>query len=201
MKIPKRAFFAAAFSLGLATIAASTLGPSANARATPAPSASSAASVSASASAAPPAPLAGAAIPTDASPPPSAGDWKDAVPVAVTRGKTECRLLRLREWLRIECPQFIGAGLVAGDPKEVRAWMSGNPMAWDATTNQRLPGLALVEIPLRRGQSFIATFLRPEFLYEGATFAEGDTFQIAWREGAADPVIVASQPARTTSSF
>lgn len=177
-------------ALGLAAIV--VLAQSSGGRAFAAPASS------ASVAALPPPPaLVGADIPKDASPAPKAGEWKDGVPVAITRGTTDCHAKRLREWLRIECPERLGVSLIAGDPKGVQTWMSGDPTKWDEATGRQGHGVALIDLPLRRGQSFIATFLRPVFLYEGATFGEDATFQIVWHDGWADPVIVVTTPPRS----
>ena len=154
----------------------------------------SSASASSEPKAPPPSALVGADIPTEASPAPKVSEWKDGVAVAINRGATDCHAKRLREWLRIECSERIGVSLVAGEPKGVQTWTGGDPTKWNEQTGERGHGVALIDLPLRRGQSFIATILRPQLGYDSATFGEDATFQIVWRPGWADPVIVVSTP-------
>ena len=101
--------------------------------------------------------------------------------------------------MRIECKDWLGVTLVAGEPKDVRVWVSGDPFDWEKSEAER-KSVALADLPLRRGQSYVVTFLKPDWLYEGATTGEADTFHVIWREGAADPIVLVSGPG-TVHSF
>jgi hypothetical protein len=162
----------------------------------PAPSASASASMSA---APPPPPLLSTGeLPEEPGPAPKAGDWKDAQLVRPNRGESSvCKLKVLRGWLRIECKDWLGVTLVAGEPKDVRVWVSGDPFDWEKSEAER-KSLALAELPLRRGQSYVVTFLKPDWLYEGATTGEADTFHVVWNEGR-EPIVVVSPPGQVHS--
>jgi hypothetical protein len=149
--------------------------PSASASAAPAPAGP------------PPTPVKGADIPADPSPAPTAADWDGARAVSVSHGVVPpCRLSLVREWLRIVCDGSPGAGLVAGDPKSVRVW------SLEAETDDKLK--SGVDLELRRGRSFIVSFLGTAPGYSASSTAEGPLVQIGWREGTADPIITAYLP-------
>lgn len=200
-----------AFPLALASVALGALAlfgaaaPSAVAQ-----TASATAGPSASASAAPPPPVVrGVDIPTERSKPPTPKEWKDARPVSLNAGqleeeakhspnswnsRSECSAKVLREYLRVSCPNWIGVGLVAGDPKDVRVWISGKS-AWDEATQTMLHPTALADVPLRRGQSTIVNFI----VFDGgdygsATLGEAATLIVSWRDGEPDPYIVMAAP-------
>ena len=160
-------------TLGLALVAGAAFAAASGAASSPS------ASASASASAAPLPLLSGADI---------------ALPLFVAlawwagRGKAA---LSGKDWL--------GVTLVAGEPKDVRVWVSGDPFDWEKSEAER-KSVALADLPLRRGQSYVVTFLKPDWLYEGATTGEADTFHVIWREGAADPIVLVSGPG-TVHSF
>lgn len=173
--------------------------------------ASASAGLSASASAVPPPPPAvrGTDIPTERSKPPTPKEWKDARPVSLNAGqreeeakrspnswnsRSECSAKVLREYLRVSCPNWIGVGLVAGDPKDAQVWISGKS-AWDEATQTMLHPTALADVPLRRGQSTIVNFI----VFDGgdygsASLGEAATLIVSWREGEPDPYIVMAAP-------
>jgi hypothetical protein len=153
----------------------------------PTSGASASAAPSSGALAAQAAPVKGADLPTDPSPAPAASEWVGARSVTVSHGAVPpCRFELLREWLRIVCDGAPGAGLVAGDSKSVRVW------SLEAETDAKLK--SGVELPLRRGQSFIVGFLGTAPGYSASSTAEGPLVQIGWREGTPDPIIIAFLP-------
>jgi hypothetical protein len=176
------------------TRASGPLSPSASASTEPAAVAPPSASTSASALPT----AAGSSIPEAASEAPKAADWKDARPIRPHRGEPpgNCRFLLLREWLRVECKNEVGVSLVAGEPKGVKTWVSGNPVGWNEATNEANTSLAVLELPLRRGQSYVATFLGVDHSggYGPATSQEAQSVHVRWRPGDADPILIVSSP-------
>lgn len=185
----------AAISLLLA-VAALALGGLA-AWALPSGSPSSAASSSASsalvASAAPL--VRGAQIPPQRSSPPPVAAWRDAQSVGFSRSSAmDCRAELLREWLRVQCRNYTGVGLVAGDPKEVRTTLTGLPPGLQPY-GKTGESLVTVELPLVRGASYVLTFLGLGSDYEGNMIDEADTLHVSWRLGAADPTLLFTRAA------
>jgi hypothetical protein len=154
--------------------------------------ASASGSSSASAAPPPPAPLRGSDIPTEASKPPTPAEWKTGRPVTVdVWGNCEAKVLR--EYLRVACRYDIGVGLVAGDPKDVRAWVSGvygydfNAQTWGTPT-------AMIDLPLRRGQGHVVNFNNVASGGYVGTWGDSGHLIVSWREGDADPVITTAYP-------
>ncbi|HRI64999.1 MAG TPA: hypothetical protein PK156_12210 [Polyangium sp.] len=134
----------------------------------------------------------GADIPTEASKAPTEAEWKDAKKVTANRfiiderpeaGRCELRLLR--EWLRVNCRQKTGASLIAGDPKGVTMWTTGNTFS----DEDRLARVT-VTTPLAKGKSQLYTLLSFAFGYDSTRLGEGGAMSIEWREGMEDPNIV-----------
>jgi len=163
-----------AISAAIAALVAST-GPAA---AEPAGSASA----SASATPPPPPPARGADIPTERSKPPTATEWKEGRAVSA-EGAEGCTYKLLREYLRVTCINHVGVGLAAGDPEDVRVWISGRFGSPQQPT-------ALADIPLRRGQGFIVSFNDVAWEYDGGRPGDGGHVIVSWREGEPDPLIV-----------
>jgi hypothetical protein len=158
-----RAVLSAAFALGAAA-------PSASTPQSPAPSV-----------------IRGADLPNDPSNPPSAGEWASAQPVRINRGDPgPCVASRVREWLRLRCPGWIGGGLVAGDPKGVSLTAFGQVGESD---NHALTTLVL---PLSRGQARIVSFMQLGEEYNSDSYAEGGMLSVVWRRDQADPILVMS---------
>lgn len=134
--------------------------------------------------------VAGSQIPMVRSSPPPPAAWKDAKPVGLARSSaTDCSALLVREWLRVQCRNYAGVGLVAGDPKEVRTSLTGLPPGMQAP-GETGESLVQVELPLVRGASYVVTFLGLGSDYEGNMIDEADTLHISWRPGAPDPVLI-----------
>lgn len=129
----------------------------------------------------------GADVPNDPSKPPTAAEWAVAQPVRINRGNPgPCSASRVREWLRLRCPGWIGGGLVAGDPKGVSITASGQVGEED---NHSLTTLVL---PLSRDQARIVSFMQLGEEYNSDSYAEGGMLSVVWRRGHADPMLVMS---------
>lgn len=167
---------------GAALLAALTAGAAPE----PAPSASNAPAPSASAPAAPvlPAPW-GAEIPSTVSKPPSKAEWAAAKQVRMHRGGLgPCSAHLVREWLRLRCTNFTGAGLIAGDPTGVVIEAYGDPLSGGTT-------LVTVQLPVRRGEAKILGFTSLAWTgYDGISFEEAGTLSVQWRAGREDPLLV-----------
>jgi hypothetical protein len=171
-----------------AVVAVAALGATRMVHGAPAASASSSASSRPSASASSPAaaapvPLRGASIPTDPTPAPKGKEWTSATPVLLDI--KACRGLLLREWLRVSCTGFIGAGLAAGNPKDAQAWgeIERSPIAAPIVRTG-------VDVRLVQGASYIVTFVDTSEGYAGSSTSDGPTVQIVWRKGTEDPLVL-----------
>ncbi len=196
MKKPLSRAFALAATAVSAVLSVTALvvaaGPSG---ADPATSASAAPSGS---TAAPPPPTAarGADIPVERSQLPKAEEWASAREIDV--GTTACKGTLVREWLRLRCDENYGVSLVAGDPKDVHVAAHGHLLEWDEVAQKLKPSYVDAILPIERGKARIVTFLDLSGNfgdYGPAMPGEGVTFHVWWRDGAANPSIVA-----TTSS-
>jgi hypothetical protein len=166
--------------------------PSAHASAAPA-APSSSGSTSAWADASLPAPSA-ADIPAEPSEPvKDAKEWDGAKRVRPAREpKVPCTFRILRDWLRIECEHRAGAGLVAGDPKDVKIWASGDVMAESPgldDKNRPPPTKAFIQMRLRRGDTKIFQLAQVDFGWDWVGVVGAENFTVMWREGK-DPVIL-----------
>lgn len=158
------------------TIAAtlSLLTPAASAPAVPA-----APSAAPSAAAAVTATVAVANLPSlDADPPsaevsktPKMDEWSAAPKVKLARNVPGCNAYRVREWLKIHCSGFPGAGaaLVAGSRDGVLVWV--DPAGGEGPEAMAKPRDAEVVFPMRRGDGR---------LFQIAQFGEGYDGPIGW---------------------
>ncbi|NUP07482.1 MAG: hypothetical protein HOW73_15640 [Polyangiaceae bacterium] len=152
-------------------------------------------SAATSSAAAPPAPkqLVAADIPAEASEAPKGKEWESARLIAPNRGNFigGCKMRALREWIRVSCESYHGAGLVAGDPAGVKVWAEGELWGFDAKTNTSTTSHVTVDLPVRRGESRIVTFV--DFSegdgYGPAMAGEAETLIVTWRAGEAEPYI------------
>jgi hypothetical protein len=140
------------------------------------PTASASAAPVASAAATPPAN--GQAIALDVDPPgaeiskePKIEEWKTAAPVKLARGVPACSAYRVREWLKIHCAGFPGAGvsLLAGSRDGVQVWV--DPSGGEGSAAMAKPRDAEIILPLRRGDGR---------LFQIAQFGEGYDGPIGW---------------------
>lgn len=138
-----------------------------------------------------PAVIKGADVPNEPSKAPSAAEWAAAQPVGINRGNPgPCAASRVREWLRLRCPGWIGGGLVAGDPKGVSITAFGQVGEEDNHT------VTTLILPLSRDQARIVSFMQLGEEYNSDSYAEGGMLSVVWRRGQADPMLVMSvQPA------
>jgi len=154
--------------------AAALLTPAAFAPAQPLGSA--APSAAPAASAAPPPSEEGKSL--DADPPgveiskaPKIDEWKSAPRVKLARGVPACNAYRVREWLKIHCSGFPGAGvsLLAGSQEGVLVWV--DPSGGEGSEAMTKPRDAEIVLPLRRGDGR---------LFQIAQFGEGYDGPIGW---------------------
>lgn len=158
--------------------------------------ASAAATASGTAAAAAAAVIRGAAIPYDPSPAPKDdAAWAGATEIALNTGTLRCKLLLLREWLRIECPDRIGGALIVGEKEGVKisAWGDPMPRQQDATgAFLSAQPFTRIVTPVRRGDAkvFQLAATAEERYWVGPTTAE--LLSVSWREGDEDPWLVSS---------
>ncbi len=170
--------------------AAALLTPAADAPADPAASA-------APASSAAPAPARDEGTSLEAAPPgvetskaPTAEEWKTAPRVKLARNVAACNAYRVREWLKIHCSGFPGAGvsLLAGSRDGVQVWV--DPIGGEGSFAMTKPRDAEIILPVRRGDGR---------LFQIAQFGEGYDGPIGWNnaysvseywiEGEAAPIV------------
>lgn len=176
------------------TIAAAMalLTPAADAPAVPA-------SPSAAPSAAPPttsatAMVAGEGTSLDADPPsaeisktPKLDEWNGAPTVKLARNVPGCKAYRVREWLKIHCSGFPGAGasLVTGSRDGVLVWV--DPAGGEGPDAMAKPRDAEIVFPVRRGDGRV---------FQIAQFGEGYDGPIGWNNAyAVSEYWIAGEPA------
>jgi hypothetical protein len=194
----------AACSMGVFAALAGSSAASSGASEPSAGAPSGATTASSSAEAAPPARpvIRGAEIPTERSEAPKAADWKDAKLVAPNRDlrddnafvRNRCSFRLIREWMRVSCTNAVTVTFIAGEPKGVKTWVSGTPLGWNEALQQSNMSLGTIDVPIVRGQSFIASIHYVESDYGGAMAVAGDTVHLAWREGMEDPQLFVTAP-------
>ena len=184
--------------VGLAALAASAPASGDSTASSSAPDAVAAPPSASASVATPPKPptVRGADIPTERSKAPKGKEWNDAREVSPTREGSRCKLRLLREWLRVECRDEHSGALVAGSPKDVHVWASGQLFGWNQETNEPTHASLVFELPIERGQTRILNIIGVESVgdYGGLIPTEGGTLQVFWRDGAPDPVIAFTFP-------
>jgi hypothetical protein len=131
------------------------------------------------------------ALPRDDSKKPSAEEWKSASEVIPTRAgprAKDCTLWRVREWIRVSCPNLVTASIafLGGNPKDVAFWIDPPREA-----DQKLPQGGEVMFPVRRGDRRVVQFLTFGAGYEGPfTQLPALVVQEHWQDGQASPTIV-----------
>lgn len=186
-----------ATALGALAVALSAEPRPANAQAGASASASPSTSTSASAAPPPLPTVRGADLPAERSSPPTPAEWKGAREVALHADlpRKPCSAKLLREYLRVTCPDLVGVGLVAGDPKDVRVWVQSK-FGWDEKLQKSTSPTALADVPIRAGESTVVNFTGLDGGgYDSVTVAETATLIVSWRRGAPDPWIVLAEPA------
>ena len=149
---------------------------------------------------APAAPAAGEDRPLDAEPfpgepskQPTAAEWKDAPRVRLTRmgpaaAAAGCRAYRLREWVRIRCPELVTSAisLLGGKPDGVAFWIT------PPGSGSALPRGAEALFPIRRGDRRVIQILTFGAGYDGPfTLLPAIIIQEQWVEGDAAPIVTA----------
>lgn len=134
-----------------------------------------------------PAVITGADVPNEPSKAPTAAEWATAPPVRINRGNPgPCVASRIREWLRLRCPGWIGGGLVAGDPKGVSI------TAFGQVGEESSDAVTTLVLPLSRDQARIVSFMQLGQEYNSDSYAEGGMLSVVWRRGHPDPMLVMS---------
>jgi hypothetical protein len=102
---------------------------------------------------------------------PKMDEWNAAMKVKLARNVPGCNAYRVREWLKIHCSGFPGAGasLVTGSRDGVLVWV--DPAGGDGPDAMAKPRDAEVVFPLRRGDGRI---------FQIAQFGEGYDGPIGW---------------------
>lgn len=118
---------------------------------------------------------------------PKAAEWAAAGKVTLTRtgpAAADCAAYRVREWLRIRCPNMkaFGISLLGGSAEGVAFWIDPPHVG---TTGE-------VQLPLRRGDRRVVQF------WTAGTDAQGNftpkpvmVVQEHWLEGDAAPIVTA----------
>jgi hypothetical protein len=135
----------------------------------------------------------GADIPAERSAVPKPAEWAQAKPISAEGNSRSCTFRVLREWLSVSCKDWYGAGLVAGDPKDVHITAFGDPLQWNPTLEKMETSTVTVILPIERGQARIVNFLDLTGAtgdYGPALPGEGPTLHVWWRDGEADPALV-----------
>jgi hypothetical protein len=147
----------------------------------------------------------GADIPEGKSDPPKIAEWEAGKRVRPHRRVGgPCKLVVVREWLRIQCDEIIGGTLVAGDPTDVKVVSGGgsfippnpeDPRTMDdplARTDP--PAKTLFTMRLRRGETKVFSLLSAYKDYFVRPFEAG-YLSVSWPAHREDPVILASNGA------
>lgn len=130
-------------------------------------------------------------LPGEESKKPSAAEWKSATEVVATRAGPRakgCTLWRVREWIRVSCPDLVTASLafLGGTSKDVAFWIDPPREA-----DQKLPQGGEVMFPVRKGDRRVLQFLTFGPGYEGPfTQLPALVVQEHWLADAVGPTIV-----------
>jgi hypothetical protein len=135
--------------------------------------------------AAPPAAL-GADLPTEKSPVPSYAEWQSATPVKLSRtspAASGCVATRVREWMRVRCPQKTFAISLLGGSNEGLSF-------WIGPDDKGQPGE--VQFPLRRGDRRVVQLWTEGKAADGSVVPEPSVvLQEQWLDGEAAPTVTA----------
>jgi hypothetical protein len=138
----------------------------------------------------------GADIPAEPSEVPKTPEWAAAKNVRPHRDdKMPCVFSVLRDWLRVECRDRIGAALVAGDPADVKIWAWGDPFASRSESGKRPdPPTTVMTMRLQRGMNKVFQLIRFDAGYEWPSPEASERIAVVWREGRPDPVLLIELP-------
>lgn len=102
---------------------------------------------------------------------PKVDEWKSARPVKLARSVPACSAYLVREWLKIHCSGFPGAGvsLLAGSRDGVQVWV--DPSGGEGAQGMKRPRDAEIILPLRRGDGRF---------FQIAQFGEGYDGPVGW---------------------
>ncbi|MFO0549681.1 MAG: hypothetical protein U0271_14915 [Polyangiaceae bacterium] len=131
-------------------------------------------------------------IPKDASPRPSASDWKNATRVTLTKSPFDsrilgCRLWLVREWLKVHCARDDMGGVrqYTGSGKDVLLYASEHD--WQ----EKRPAVVDAIFPLRQGDARIFQFfLEVDVDYNFATSSPWFVLEETWLDGASQPTVI-----------
>lgn len=134
--------------------------------------------------AAPPSTLASDIPGPDKSPVPSFAEWQAATPVKLSRvsaAATGCVSTRVREWMRVRCPQKTFAISLLGGSNEGLSF-------WIGPEDKGRPGE--VQFPLRRGDRRVVQLWTDGKAADGSAVPEPSlVVQEQWLEGEAAPTV------------
>lgn len=139
------------------------------------------------------------------SPRPSAREWREASSTTLTQVSGEraakCRAHRVREWLRVSCPELVTAAvrLVGGEARNAYFHVEA-----EHAEKPGLPGAGEFVIALRPGEQRVVQFWSFGQGYDGPLTVMGSiTFQESWLEGDTEPTLllvdVLHEPIRTAT--
>lgn len=119
---------------------------------------------------------------------PGASEWQSATPVRFTaRGPraAKCRMLRVREWLKVRCEgQTTAIGLMGGAPDGAFYWLP------QAKEGEPAPPNAEVMFPMKPGDRRVFELFSYGPAYGGSMISPGLVLQEHWIAGEPAPVVV-----------
>jgi len=130
-------------------------------------------------------------FPDEKSPRPNKDEWKTAPLVALSEGSilngSWCKLQRLREWIRIDCPTTTAQiTLLCGNPEDVFLGLGAIPPDWGT-----FPEGGEIVFAVRKGDRRLFEWQGVEFGYHGSNTV--NSFLVIselWLSGEEKPVII-----------
>jgi hypothetical protein len=180
-------FAAVATVGGIAATSSAQPGPTASAGAAPSASASGTAGTAELPV------VRGSFIPAGTSDAPKIKEFNDewstiGKPVRANRDEpSPCKFTLVREWLRIQCENRLGATMFAGDPKGVKVLAAGGPISDER--NRRVT----IFLRLEKGTTRMFSLVNFEAGYNWSNMVEAERISVSWREDREDPWILVSK--------
>ncbi len=139
----------------------------------------------------PPIPSFAAGLPTEESKKPTPEEWRDAKEVQPTRmgpRAKDCHVYRVREWVRISCPDLVTAtiAVLGGTATGYAFWIDPQKEGKDA----KLPAGGEIQFPVRKGDRRVVQMLTFGPGYEGPlTQLPALVVQEHWLDDEVEPIM------------
>lgn len=144
----------------------------------------------------------GADIPAERSAPPTKEEWAAGKQVRAHRVvAAPCKFKVVREWLRMECADFIGGSLVGGDPADVSIFAGGGAFVppdpdapastFDPIARTSPPAKTSITMRLSRGDTRVFSLLMALQDYHPLPVEMG-YIAVTWPAHRGDPLILSS---------